>query len=127
MKIVSYTEQHKPQLLSWFKQWGWDESGIDLLPDIGLIVENTAAIFLYYTNSKVCFVEGFISNKDLDKQTRGEALDGLAAASIKQAKEAGFKYSIAYTSQSAVRERSKKFGYSVGGSYVSIIKKLEER
>lgn len=113
MKVVPFTEEHIPQLFQWFDQWDWNKQILDLLPPTGLIIENTAAIFLYYTNSKLCFVESFIANKETSKEFRNEALNELVKAAKELVSKQGFRYMVGYTTQPMVEDRAIKHGFIV--------------
>lgn len=105
--------KHVGQLLQWFDQWKIPHQILDTLPTTGLIVEGGGAIFMYETNSNMCFVECFIVNKELARQDKEEVLDALGDVSIHLMKEKGFKYMATYTRHQAVVDRAKKHGYHV--------------
>lgn len=122
LSVQVYTDEEEHQLIHWYKQWELDTKVIDLLPKTGWIINNVGAIFLYETNSKVAFLDGFISNKRVKKEYLTIALDKLVRAACKHADEKGFKMISATTILPAVVERSKKFGFKVTGKYDMLIR-----
>lgn len=113
-KIVSYQpELHKEMLMQWAKQWGWNETVIDILPTTGLIIEGVCATFLYETNSNMCFMEGFICNKEADREVREVCLDRIVDALLLLGREKGYKYIKGDTRYQAVVDRGLKHGFKL--------------
>ncbi len=113
-QVLNYQKElHESQLLKWYEQWGWDPKGLLMLPPNGLIVENIAALFIYYTNCSTCFLDGFISNKEAAKEDRDEALNTLFAYTIEEVKRHGVKYMVGSTKQVPVENRVEKFGFQL--------------
>ena len=124
-----FTEQYQPsvhdlQLSSWFEQWNIATNITDLLPKTGFIVDGVCAIFLYETNSKVCFIDGFISNKLASEEVKEKALDQVVLAAIDQAKADGFKKIVAQTRIAKVIERAEHFGFQPLGPFSIMTKDL---
>jgi hypothetical protein len=96
-------------LCEFWQQWGWTPPPQDFLPEIGMIVydEETpiAASYLYITNSKVCWLEWVISNKNYkNRENRKNAINLLIETLINMAKNGGYKY--IYTERSvAIADR----------------------
>lgn len=106
-------ETHQEQLLKWIEQWGLKPSILDMLPSYGLIIEDICAVFLYETNSKVCFMDYFISNKDKPKQLTDSGLDLISHVLFQQARQKGYKYIVGNTKHKAVADRSLRHGFTV--------------
>ena len=126
-KVVFYQpELHKEQLMMWAKQWGINQEVIDLLPTTGLIIEGICTAFLYETNSSLCMMEGFISNKEIDKELRDKALDEIVLALFDLAKLKGFKYMKGDTRYQTVVDRGVRLGFTLSPhSYQSLYRRLQ--
>lgn len=81
---------------------------VDLLPNIGFIVDDIVAGFLYQTDSKICFVESLISKKDTNKEERRIALDKLMDSLVEAAEGMNYKKIIFQTSHPRIKEQSLK-------------------
>jgi len=125
-KVEPYQKAiHQEQIIEWYKQWNMKGS-LDLMPETGLIVPNICAIFLYETNSKVCFIDGFISNKEVSDEKRDKCLDLVVSSLLHLAKEKGFKYIKADSRYQSVIDRGIKFGFYLSPhKYQAIYKELE--
>ena len=106
-------EKHKEMLMIWAKQWGWNETVIDMFPTTGLIVEDVCCAFLYETNSKVCIIEGFICNKEVKKELRDKSLDQVVDAIMLMGRAKGYKYIKYDTRHQAVVDRGLKHGFKL--------------
>jgi hypothetical protein len=105
--------KHEVELKKWLNQWKLSHNIIDILPTTGWIIDNVAALFVYETNSKMCFIECLISNKDLHKEITTHALDILVESAIINMRKKGFKYIGANSTYESVIERAKKHGFTV--------------
>lgn len=79
---------------------------INLLPNIGFIVDDIVVGFLYQTDSGVCFVESVVSDKKSKKEDRKKALDDMANALMNVAKEMNYKKIIFHTIYPSLKEQS---------------------
>jgi hypothetical protein len=118
----------QPKDYSQIERWGCARDvappPIGLLSDLGLIVDDVAAGFLYITNSDICFLEGFITNPEADKNDRHEALNGITLELINLAKEAGCKLIKCDTRLDKIVTRAKDFGFVELGQYKTFIREL---
>ena len=71
-------------LVNWWKEWGWTPPPKEFLPEDGqggIMVsyknKPVCAGFVYFTNSKVSWVEWIISDKNVDKKLRHNAVQFL--------------------------------------------------
>lgn len=83
--------------------------------DIGYIVDGVAAIFLIPTSSKVCLLDGCITNKDSSTDERDKALDAILVKLSETAAELGFKYAIGLVASSYLHERLRKHRFNKMG------------
>lgn len=69
--------------MSWFKGHGWVNPPVkELLSDVGLMAvdgygERLAAVFIYYTNSKIVLMEWLVTNPKIPAVKAIKALDTL--------------------------------------------------
>jgi len=88
-------EKHYSNIKELYNKYNLEGIPLEFLSDFGLVISNSNNIicagWLYTTNSSVCYIENFIANKDLDKNTRKEGLQSLFRELIKNAKENKFK------------------------------------
>ncbi len=125
-KVVSYQpEKHLEQLSNWAKQWNWGPDVLSMMPTTGLIIEGVCATFLYETNSSVCFMEGFICNKEVEGVERDECLDLIVTSLFQLAKEKGFKYMKGDSRYQAVIDRALKLGFHLSPyKYQAVYRRL---
>lgn len=78
------------------KRWIVDRNADDVslppvehIPENGWIVDDTAAIFLYDTDSEVAVLDYFVSNPQALEADRLKACDLLIVEAVKKAKELG--------------------------------------
>lgn len=93
-------ERDYAEFKSWWKAWGWEPFPKPFLPETGLVVyegnTNICAVWLYRTDTAICWVENMISNKEY-KGKRNEAILLLLSEIEKEAKSQGFKMIITAT------------------------------
>lgn len=126
MQVREFAENDFSQICNW-AQTGYDtEYCLDFFPKTGLIVDGIAAIFLYSTDSKVCFLENMISNREADKEQKDIALDLLLESAFKKAKDLGFRVVYASTNNTKVIVRAFKHGCSADFKYTLLTKHLND-
>lgn len=97
-----YIEQSDYEMLvDWWKFWKFPAPPIEMLPDSGVIVNKNGvdicAGFIYFTNSKTCWIEFIVSNPNVrQKEDRREAIINVIDILCSIGKNNG--YTIAYTS-----------------------------
>jgi hypothetical protein len=97
-----YIEQSDYEtLVDWWKFWKFPAPPIEMLPDSGVIVNkdgvDICAGFIYFTNSKTCWIEFIVSNPNVrQKEDRRDAIISLIDILCSIGKNNG--YTIAYTS-----------------------------
>jgi hypothetical protein len=97
-----YIEQSDYEMLvDWWKFWRFPAPPIEMLPDSGVIVNkdgvDICAGFIYFTNSKTCWIEFIVSNPSVkQKEDRREAITNVIEVLCSIGKNNG--YTIAYTS-----------------------------
>lgn len=118
-------EKHQQMILDWLQQWNINPKLIDIFPPTGFIVPDVCCMFIYETNSKLAFLDEFISNRQADEELRNRCLDRVTEMMLSYAKFRGYSKVIANTKYQAVVDRSKKFGFfQVEGTYQTIVRNI---
>jgi len=120
MKTRTLNESDWETLSDWWKSWGWPVLPKDMLPDNGtggIMVEydnkNIVAGFLYWSNSKLVWLDWIISNPDAKKDLRQEAIKKLILTAESMVKEAGSKYMMSISRSNSLLKIHKQMGWSV--------------
>lgn len=106
MNVEKYIpEKHNDMLKLWYKQWNLPIDQIEILPNTGMVIDNICALFLYETNSSVCFLENFVSNKFIDEDIRQKGFYLICLAMEEWVKFLGYKQVITTSNNSEVIKR----------------------
>ena len=107
-------------LSDWWKAWGWPIIVKDMLPDNGtggIMVENKGesivAGFLYWSNSKMVWLDWIISNPKIDKDIKQEAIKKLIFTAELMVKEAGSKYMMSISRSKSLLKIHKELGWTI--------------
>jgi hypothetical protein len=101
---------HHELLNQWRKPWG-ELMTPEALPQVGFVVPDKAAGFLYRTDSSVALIEGIIAAPGLSREERNGAVDAIVAAVRDEARRQGFKLLLGYSQLDAIKVRAEKFGF----------------
>jgi RimJ/RimL family protein N-acetyltransferase len=112
-------------LVGWWKDWGWEPPMRDFLPDGGkggiIIYDEDIPIcagYIYLTNSKVCWVDWIISNKNYtNKELRKDAISMLVSRLTDICGLIGCKYVYALIKNQSLINTYESLGYVKGDSY----------
>ena len=125
MKIRLINDSDYEMLCGWWKGWGWsDAPSKDVLPDIGVIVNECAAGFLYLTNSKLAWANWIVSDKNYRGDDRGEAINTVIMSLEGIAKDNGVEFMYGVIDNKLLVERYKTLGYKEGSYQRELIKKI---
>ena len=120
MNTRTLTESDYEILSDWWKAWGWPVMAKDMLPDNGtggIMVENKGenivAGFLYWSNSKLVWLDWIISNPDADKKIRKQAIEMLILTAEQMVKDAGSKYIMSISRSNSLLKIHKKLGWTI--------------
>lgn len=111
-------------LQNWYVLHDQSPESVYLLSDIGFIVDDYAAAFLYTTNSNVCWIESYISNPNTDKNERKKALDMITDEILKKAKELNYKVIICFIENKSTYNRCLDYGFTPGESKIIFSKRI---
>lgn len=107
IKLFDKEKDYKT-IAKWWLEHDQIPCRIDLLPNIGYIVDDMVVGFLYLTDSKVCFFESIVSKKNSDKEQRREALDKLIDVIVNSAQEMGYENLIFHTLNPRLKDEVSK-------------------
>lgn len=118
------------KLVGWWEEWGWIPPSKEMLPEnskCGVMIssndEDVCAGFLYFTNSKMAWIEYIVSNKNYKKNDRAECIEMLINVLSKLAKEKGFNYIYASIKNTHLIKKYEKCGFIKGdGNCQELIK-----
>ena len=120
MNTRTLTESDYEILSDWWKAWNWPVMAKDMLPDNGtggIMVENKGenivAGFLYWSNSKLVWLDWIISNPDADKKIRKQAIEMLILTAEQMVKDAGSKYIMSISRSNSLLKIHEKIGWSI--------------
>lgn len=83
--------KHLPLVHEWtrLRKLGDDAGDVLLMPPTGFVADGIVAGFLFLTNSKLGFMDSFISDPRATKEARGAAIEQIMEAIIRDARELG--------------------------------------
>ncbi len=120
MNTRTLTESDYEILSDWWKAWNWPVMAKDMLPDDGtggIMIENEGenivAGFLYWSNSKLVWLDWIISNPDADKKIRKQAIEMLILTAEQMVKDAGSKYIMSISRSNSLLKIHEKIGWSI--------------
>ena len=120
MNTRTLTESDYEILTDWWKAWGWPILVKDMLPDNGtggIMVENEGenivAGFLYWSNSKLVWLDWIISNPKVNRDIRQEAIKKLILTAEHMTKEAGSRYMMSISRSNSLLKTHEQMGWSV--------------
>jgi hypothetical protein len=120
MNTRTLTESDWETLSDWWKAWNWPVMAKDMLPDNGtggIMVENESqnivAGFLYWSNSKLVWLDWIISNPKVSRDIRQEAIKKLILTAEHMTKQAGSKYMMSISRSNSLLKTHKQMGWNV--------------
>ena len=121
--IRPYTEGDYQTLKAWFESRGRTCPSADLLSKTGFI-SDSAAGFLYLTNSSIAFADCFVSDVLAPKAQRQSELKAISEAIIELAKQSGVKVIKADSQIDTMVLLSLELKFKSSGTYKSFYKEL---
>jgi hypothetical protein len=120
MNTRTLTESDWETLSDWWKAWKWPVMAKDMLPDNGtggIMVENEGenivAGFLYWSNSKLVWLDWIISNPKVSRDIRQEAIKKLILTAEHMTKEAGSKYMMSISRSNSLLKTHEQMGWNI--------------
>ncbi len=86
-----HPERHLALVHEWtrLRGLGPDAGDVSLLPPTGFLADGIVAGFIFLTNSRVGFIDSFVSDPRATKEARGAAIEEIMGAIVKDAREMG--------------------------------------
>ena len=120
MNTRTLTESDYEILTDWWKAWGWPVIVKEMLPDNGtggIMIENkgenVVAGFLYWSNSKMVWLDWIISNPKTNRDIRQEAIKKLILTAESMTKEAGSKFMMSISRSNSLLKIHKELGWTI--------------
>lgn len=122
--VRAYTADDYKFVVEWMESRALDPLPKDLIPEIGGIVDGIAVGFIYKTDSKMAYMEHYISNPFAESHSRKQAMQMVTAYLIKQARDAGFRYLYASSDKTTICTLAKENGFKYIGNQLAFLKEL---
>ena len=120
MNTRTLTESDYEILSDWWVAWSWPVMAKDMLPDNGtggIMIENkgenVVAGFLYWSNSKLVWLDWIISNPKVSRDIRQEAIKKLILTAESMTKEAGSKYMMSISRSNSLLKIHEQMGWTI--------------
>lgn len=120
MQIRVLTESDYDTLCKWWRDWRWTPPPFDMLPTTGVMVESNGrdvcAGFVYYTNSKACWLEFIVSDFNYRESDRRECLIFLVNVLSELVKDKGYKYIYTSLKSKSLIDVYSECGFELGST-----------
>lgn len=124
VKIRTFKPEDYSQLTGWFKHREMNVPPLEILSDVGYIVDDVAAGFIYKTNSSMAIIDCYVTNPSSDKKDRDIALDWITIHLTAYAKNCGYKLVKCDSKVEKVIKRAINHGFKEVGTFTSLVKEL---
>ena len=109
--IRKYLASDYDEVMSWLDARGMKKIHSRILPENGFIIPGIGAVWIYKTDSDICFIEELYSNPKAE--SKREHIDQLIMVAIEAAKEMGFKFIQSVTSHPSIIKRAVLLGAKI--------------
>jgi|TARA_R100000742_G_C4278158_1_gene100680 hypothetical protein len=117
MKINKFNTISDNEIINWWEDWGLNIPDKECLPKKGYVIINNnikvAAGYVYYTNSKIAYLDFIISNINYKKKDRNALIITLIDHMVEEALSKGCKLVWATTSNDNMLKKAIKLNYKV--------------
>ena len=120
LKVKTLIKEDYEELCSWWERWDWPILSKDMLPGEGtggvMVSKNNVNIvagFLYWSNSKLVWLDWIISNPKVSRDIRREAIKKLILTAEHMTKKAGSKYMMSISRSNSLLKTHEQMGWSV--------------
>jgi len=121
--------RYKTEDFDQIKQWLIDRNQKvfhpRILPKVGFIVDDLAAVFLYQTDSDLAYIENLVSNPHAGYEERDDAICQVTDTALQAATILGFKFVMGVTKNKSVLVRAVKKGAKVEAGQFLLTKQLK--
>ncbi len=107
--------KHLPLVHEWsrLRKLGPDAGDVSLLPPTGFVADGIVAGFFFVTNSKLGFIDSFVSDPRSTKAERGKAIVEIMAAIVDDAREMGLHALAGAISVPSLAKHVARCGFTV--------------
>lgn len=123
--VRRYVDGDFDQIQEWLKRRQMKVFHPNILPKAGFIVDEVAAMFLYETDSDICYLENLVSNPYINSEARDHAISLIVEAAFAYAVMQGFKFVMSITDHPQVIKRAIRSGAKVEPGKVLLTKQLK--
>ena len=116
MEVRVFREEDIDEVNDWFEDRGEAGIALPVLSRTGLIVPGVACGFLYATDSRICFLDFYITNPLAAKGLRHGALKEITRQLLETAKERGYLLVMGASSHKVIQGLCEQFGFTHQGS-----------
>lgn len=110
MQVRLFEKEDYETVCEWWDQWGVARIPFEFLPPTGFIVDRTCAVFVYKTDSPICWIEHYISSKSVT-EGRSEAINLMIEFTMKFVKAQGFSVVMSSIKHEGLKKRLKSLGF----------------
>lgn len=107
----------------WLRSRKLPTTMLQLLPKHGVIVADVAVAFLYQTDSRIAYVDGFMSNPEATLDARVDAFDEIAIALDELGRRLGFSHLWVFTRRDGVVALGRRHGFETDDHHYRFIGK----
>jgi hypothetical protein len=107
--------QHLAEVTAWRGSRGDPTFTADILPRVGFIEPGVAAGWMYQTDSRVGFLEEFVTNPKASGKARHAAVDEIGLALIAHAKSLGLLRLFVHTAHRSIGRMCIRRGFAYRG------------
>lgn len=123
-KLKAFQPEDYQSISSWQAARGKNAPPLELLPPTGFIVKDLAVGFIYYTQSRLAFIEHYIANPLADKAARAQAMDIITQMICLDAQMRGVKILVAGTQIKNIETLALKNGFKSVGQQNTFVKEI---
>jgi hypothetical protein len=124
--IRRYKNEDYGTLKEWWVAQNWPPVPEDNLPQMGYVVEDICAGFLYQTDSKCAILEWIISNPNSDSTKRDKALDLLIKTILEETRNLGYQTILSWISHPRLMTRFLKHDFKPTETATVFVRLLEK-
>ncbi len=124
MISVHKTDTIYSTAVDWWKGHNFPNISRDMLPETAIVSTNkegdkTHMMFLYHTDSNLCWIAFPISNPKLSRDSKKGNLASIMKGAVAYCKELGFKYIFTTSPITSVQEKLIDAGFQTGDKEVN--------
>lgn len=116
-QIRLVTGQDIEMIQQWYSARGVEVPSANSLPEIGYIVGDIAAGFIYQTDSSICMLDGYITNPTRIGSLRDEAIEAITYKLLTEAVTRGFTEVLALSRAPRIKDKALNWKFENGGEY----------